>query len=292
MSVSQAGRIMGILNVTPDSFSDGGQHVEVDLAVNRAAEMIAEGAATIDVGGESTRPGAEPVDAAEEIRRVVPTIEAIADQCRVSGVRISVDTASDETARAAVAAGATMINDVTASLWETAAELGVAWIAMHMQGQPRSMQTDPTYEDVVSDVRRYLAKKAALAKDAGVEEVWVDPGIGFGKTTAHNLALLGNISKFVSDGVPVLVGSSRKRSFGVLAAQSDAKTRHTAGRTVGAPDVPKIDPTGPDDRLEGSLISATWAIIQGAQMIRVHDVAATNAALEGAGVGTVASKEK
>lgn len=278
--------VMGILNVTPDSFSDGGEHLHPDDALTRARSMVAGGATFVDVGGESTRPGAAPVDPLTEQRRVLPVIEALAGDSGLSGVRISIDTRNASTARAAVALGATLINDVSASLWGTAADLGVGWVAMHMTGDPRTMQTDPTYSDVLDEVRRFLDERATAAESAGVTEVWVDPGIGFGKTTAHNLTLLAGLHRIVADGRPVLIGTSRKRSLGVLLAESDAMAtgawRRTAQRNTAHRDTPQPAPvpvpTG--DRREGSLVTAVWAIIEGARIIRAHDIRATVAAME------------
>jgi dihydropteroate synthase len=238
---------MGVVNVTPDSFSDGGRYLDPEAAIAHGLRLIAEGADVVDVGGESTRPGATPVDARVELDRVVPVVAALAGR-----VRLSVDTTKAEVAEAAVAAGATLINDVSATLWPVAAAAGVGWVAMHMQGTPAVMQQAPRYDDVVGEVRRFLGARAALALEAGVPEVWVDPGIGFGKSLEHNLALLCSLRSLAADGVPVLVGTSRK-SF--LTAVLGA-----------AP---------PDDRLEGSIASAVWAMSQGVGMVRVHDVAAT-----------------
>lgn len=268
---------MGILNVTPDSFSDGGRHLDPVDAVSRAREMVAAGAGFVDVGGESTRPGAAPVDPVEEQRRVLPVVEALGSDRALQGTRISIDTRNASTARAAVALGATVINDVSASLWTIAAELGVGWVAMHMTGDPRTMQQNPYYTDVLHDVRRFLDERASMAESAGVSEVWVDPGIGFAKTTRHNLTLLAGLHRLVDDGRPVLVGTSRKRSLGQLLAESDAVA---AGRRCSRPgDVPPVDPVPTDDRREGSLVTAVWAMIQGARIIRVHDIRATVAAM-------------
>jgi dihydropteroate synthase len=242
---------MGVLNVTPDSFSDGGRYLDPELAVAHGLALVAEGADVVDVGGESTRPGAGPVDEAEERRRVVPVIEALAPS-----VRVSVDTRSAAVAEAAVAAGATLVNDVSASLWPAAAEVGAGWVAMHMRGEPVTMQEAPRYDDVVAEVGAFLQERAAQARAAGVEEVWIDPGIGFGKTLEHNLALLRSLDRLVAGGVPVVVGASRKGSLGQL--------------TGGAP---------VDDRLEASVATAVWAVEQGAAMVRVHDVAPTVRAL-------------
>ncbi len=237
---------MGVLNVTPDSFSDGGRWFDPDAAVVRGMAMAAEGADVVDVGGESTRPGAEPVDEVEERRRVVPVVAALA-----SAVRVSVDTRKRVVAEAAVEAGATLVNDVSASLWDVAASAGVGWVGMHMRGEPRTMQEAPVYDDVVDEVRAFLVGRAEHARAAGVEEVWIDPGIGFGKTAGHNLALLRHLSDLVATGFPVLVGASRKSFLGQL-----------TGADV-------------DDRLEASLAAAVWAMSQGAAMVRVHDVRPT-----------------
>lgn len=249
---------MGILNVTPDSFSDGGRYVDLDAAVDRARQMIDEGAAVIDVGGESTRPGAAPVSLDEELARVVPVIEAIAPL----GTRVSVDTRHAEVATAAVDAGATLINDVSASLWPVAAELGVGWIAMHMQGEPGNMQQRPHYDDARAEIFGFLADRARLATEAGVDEVWVDPGFGFGKSVDHNLDLVAGIGELVAQGTPVMLGVSRKLTLGVLTARAD---HDTDGDHPG-----EIAP--PDDRLEAGIALATWAMMDGVGMIRAHDV--------------------
>jgi len=238
---------MGILNVTPDSFSDGGRFFDRDAAVAHGLAMLADGADVVDVGGESTRPGAQPVAEAEELRRVVPVVEALAPHGRVS-----VDTAKAAVAEAAVEAGATLVNDVSASIHEVAAAAGVGWVAMHRRGTPATMQSDPRYDDVVATVARFLVARAEEAVEAGVGEVWIDPGIGFGKTAEHNLSLLRHLASLVATGYPVVVGTSRKSFLGPLAG--------------GAP---------VDDRLEGSLATAVYALAQGAAMVRVHDVAAT-----------------
>jgi dihydropteroate synthase len=249
---------MGVLNVTPDSFSDGGRWADLDAAVAHGRRMVAEGADLVDVGGESTRPGAEPVGEDEERRRVVPVIEALAPD-----VRVSIDTRHAVVAEAAIAAGATFLNDVSASLAPVAAAAGpgVGFAAMHMLGDPRTMQVDPRYDDVVADVRSFLVDRAGAARDLGVEEVWIDPGIGFGKTVDHNLRLLARLDALVGTGFPVLVGTSRKRFLGVLAARADGGDG--------------VEPTGPDDRLEGSVATAAWAMWHGAGMVRAHDVRAT-----------------
>jgi dihydropteroate synthase len=248
--------IMGVLNVTPDSFSDGGCWIDAAAAIARGREMIAEGASVIDVGGESTRPGAEPVSVDEEIARITPVVAALAPY-----VRVSIDTTKPQLAQVAADAGATLLNDVSASLHDVAAELGIAWCAMHMQGDPRSMQADPHYGDVVSEVVDQLAGCVEKAEAAGVEEIWLDPGIGFGKTVAHNCALLRDLDRLVALGHPVLVGTSRKSFLGKLLGGEDA-------------------PVPVEARLEASIASAVWALSKGASMVRVHDVAATAGAVK------------
>jgi len=239
--------VMGVLNVTPDSFSDGGTWLGPEAAVAHGLALVAEGADVVDVGGESTRPGAQPVEEAEERRRVLPVVEALAPH-----VRVSVDTRKAGVAEAAIEAGATLVNDVSASLHEVAAAGGAGWVAMHMQGQPATMQDAPHYDDVVTEVRDFLVARAEAATAAGVKEVWIDPGIGFGKTLAHNLALLRHLRALVATGLPVVVGTSRKGFIGALTGDAPV-----------------------DDRREGSLATATWALAQGAGMVRVHDVAPT-----------------
>jgi dihydropteroate synthase len=244
---------MGIVNVTPDSFSDGGRFLDPERAVAHGLELLAEGAAVLDVGGESTRPGAAAVPAEEELRRVLPVVEALAPHGRVS-----IDTRKPEVARAAVAAGATLINDVSAELWSVAADLGVGWVAMHMKGEPATMQAEPTYDDVVTEVCAFLEERASVAAAAGVSEIWVDPGFGFGKTVEHNIALLARLDRVVALGWPVLVGTSRKGTLGRLLADSDGVA----------------DPVPPDDRLAGSIATEVWAMHRGVAMVRAHDVRA------------------
>ena len=244
--------VMGILNVTPDSFSDGGEWFDGQRAIDRAHAMIAEGADVVDVGGESTRPRAEPVAEDEELRRVIPVIEALAGE-----VRVTIDTTKAAVADAAVRAGASLINDVSATLWPVAARHGVGWVAMHRMGTTASMQEDPSYEDVVAEVSAMLIDRAGEATRAGVSEVWIDPGIGFGKTIDHNLALLASIDVLVDTGFDVMVGTSRKSFLGALARAADGSAAPVTAR------------------LPGSLATATWAMQQGAKMVRVHDVAAT-----------------
>ncbi|MBI3771998.1 MAG: dihydropteroate synthase [Gammaproteobacteria bacterium] len=247
-------QIMGILNVTPDSFSDGGCYVAPEIAVERALAMVEEGADIIDIGGESTRPGAQPVTVVDEIARVVPVIKAIRQH---SNVPISVDTSKPAVMRAAVAAGASMINDVRALQEEgalaAAAELNVPVCLMHMQGEPRTMQADPHYDDVVAEVFHFLEQRinAALAAGIARHHLLIDPGFGFGKTLAHNLLLLKELNRFKALGVPLLVGISRKAMIGQI-----------LGKPV-------------EQRLYGSLAAAVLALSQGADILRVHDVAAT-----------------
>ena len=251
-ATEERGLVMGILNVTPDSFFDGGSWFGADQAIARGLEMVAEGADIIDVGGESTRPGAVQVPVEEELRRVVPVVAGLS-----SDVRVSIDTTKEAVAEAAVAAGASLINDVSAALWPVAARCGVGWVAMHRVGSPATMQDAPRYDDVVAEVVAMLTERAARAEEAGVEEIWLDPGIGFGKTVDHNLELLAHLDALVATGLPVLVGTSRKSFLGVLAAGPDGTSAPAS------------------DRMAGSLATATWALQQGAGMVRVHDVAAT-----------------
>lgn len=253
-------QVMGIVNVTPDSFSDGGAHDTTEAAVAHALALVEEGADLLDIGGESTRPGADGVSLEEELRRVVPVIEQLA--ARVS-VPISIDTYKPEVMRAAVQAGAGMINDVCAlrreGALDAAAALGVPVVLMHMQGEPRSMQVAPEYGDVVGEVHRFLAERIFAAEMAGIlkKRIVVDPGFGFGKDTAHNLQLLAQLERFVELGVPVLAGLSRKRSIGQL-----------TGRDM------------PAARVSGSVAAHLIAAQRGARIVRVHDVAATVDALK------------
>ncbi|MGY1661172.1 dihydropteroate synthase [Geodermatophilus sp. SYSU D00705] len=246
--------VCGILNVTPDSFSDGGRFDGLERAVEHGRRLAAQGADLIDVGGESTRPGARPPALAEELARVVPVVEALA---REVPVPLSVDTSRPEVMAAAVAAGASMVNDVRAlqrpGALEAAAQLGVPVCLMHMQRSPDTMQEDPHYRDVVAEVRAFLTGRIGACLDAGVrpEDLVVDPGFGFGKTPAHNVALLASLGTFTGLGVPVMVGLSRKSVLGQL-----------TGRAVG-------------ERLPASLAAALVAVQRGASVLRVHDVAAT-----------------
>jgi dihydropteroate synthase len=246
--------VMGVLNVTPDSFSDGGRFVERQSAVEHARRMIAEGAAIIDIGGESTRPGASAADVGQELERVIPVIEAVR---RESAVFISIDTSKPEVMRAAVASGADVINDVRAlaepGALEAAAASGAGLCLMHMQGEPRTMQDAPHYDNVVEDVSGFLAARMRACRDAGIESarLAIDPGFGFGKTAAHNLTLLKNLAALEALGVPLVVGLSRKSMLAKI-----------TGRPV-------------ESRLCGSVALAAIAVLNGARIVRAHDVAAT-----------------
>jgi len=252
-------RVMGIVNVTPDSFSDGGAHDTVEAAVAHGLRLVEEGADLLDVGGESTRPGAEDVPEEEELRRVIPVIERLA---RETALPISVDTSKPAVMRAAVAAGAGMINDVQAlrreGALEAAASLGVPVVLMHMQGEPRTMQAAPHYDDVAGEVRRFLADRVLACEMAGIERkrLVIDPGYGFGKDTTHNLRLLRQQATLLDLGLPLLAGLSRKRSLGEV-----------TGRPVG-------------QRVFASVAAAVLAAEYGARILRVHDVAATVDALK------------
>jgi dihydropteroate synthase len=249
---------MGVLNVTPDSFSDGGRYQATEAAIAHGLEMVADGADIVDVGGESTRHGAEPVPEAVEMARVLPVVEALAPR-----VRVSIDTVKPAVAVAALGVGASVVNDVSSSLWEVAAAASAGWVAVHMQGSPATMQAAPHYEDVVTEVFDFVLDRARRALAGGVPEVWVDPGIGFGKTVAHNLSLLHHLPELVAAAVDagcagVLVGTSRKRFLGVLAAPPGSD-----------------EPLGVEARVEGSLATAASAMVAGAAVVRVHDVAVT-----------------
>jgi dihydropteroate synthase len=247
--------VLGIVNVTPDSFSDGGEHATLDAAVAHGLRLAEEGADALDVGGESTRPGAADVPLDEELRRVIPVIERLA---RETALPISIDTSKPEVMRAAVEAGAGMINDVCAlrreGALDIAASLGVPVVLMHMQGEPRSMQDAPRYDDVVGEVHRFLAERIFAAEMVGIPKsrIVVDPGFGFGKTLEHNLALLAQLERFTELGVPVLAGLSRKKSIGTLTGRGD-----------------------PHQRVHGSVAAHLIAAQRGAKLLRVHDVAAT-----------------
>jgi len=249
---------MGIVNVTPDSFSDGGLHADPAAAIAHGRRLIAEGAAIVDVGGESTRPGAEPVPAAVELGRVGPVVEALS-----GAAPVSIDTSKAAVAAVALEAGATIVNDVTAlrgdpAMAELCAERGCEVVLMHMRGTPRTMQEAPAYDDVVADVRAFLAERIEAAVAAGIaeERILVDPGIGFGKTVEHNLELLRRLGELAELGRPLVVGSSRKAFLGAI-----------TGRGVG-------------ERIGGTIASSVLAVAAGAAVVRVHDVLATRRALD------------
>ena len=249
MALSPA--VMGIVNVTPDSFFPDSRTLATADAVRRGRAHFDAGCDVVDVGGESTRPGAAPVPADEEVARVVPVIEAL---CAYGPV--SVDTQKELVARAAIKAGATVLNDVSSNLVDVAGELGVGYVAMHRQGDSSVMQLNPTYDDVVVEIAEFLAAMAARARVAGVTTLWLDPGIGFGKTTAHNIELLAHVSHFVelanTYGAGVLIGTSRKRFLGDFGGE-------------------RLEV---EQRLEGSIATEAWALLQGVSMVRVHDAAA------------------
>jgi dihydropteroate synthase len=251
--------VMGIVNVTPDSFSDGGRFLDPGRAVEHGLALAAAGAAVLDIGGESTRPGSQPVPADEQRRRVVPVIRRLAAE---AGVPVGVDTSDASVAAAALEAGATVVNDVTAGrgdhrMLPVVADAGVGYVFMHMQGSPATMQADPRYDDVVAEVGAFLAERREAAEAAGISagELVADPGLGFGKTVTHNLTLLARIGDIArAAGVPVLVGPSRKGFIGA------------AGGTP-------TDPLPLDQRDDGTLAAVVWALDHGASMVRVHDVA-------------------
>jgi dihydropteroate synthase len=250
--------VMGVVNVTPDSFSDGGEWLDSAAAIEHGHELAAQGAQILDIGGESTRPGAQPVTEREELRRVVPVLEGLAG----AGVRLSIDTSKAAVARAALDAGATVVNDVTALRGDATMAALVArrdceLCLMHMLGEPRSMQRDPRYGDVVADVKAFLAQRLAFAVDAGIaaERVWLDPGIGFGKTIDHNLELLARLDELVALGRPVVVGTSRKSFLGTI-----------TGRGARA-------------RVPATIATNVLALAHGASVFRVHDVAQARDAL-------------
>jgi dihydropteroate synthase len=251
-------RVMGILNVTPDSFADGGRYNRLDSALKHAEEMAAQGADIIDIGGESTRPGAQPVSENEELDRVIPVIEKVAASV---GVALSVDTSKPAVMAAAVRAGAAMINDINAlraaGAMRTVAELGVPVCLMHMQGQPRTMQHSPQYADVVAEVRTFLQERVEECIRAGVQRsrLLIDPGFGFGKTLQHNVQLMRNLSAFKELDLPLVLGFSRKTMLGFLLGGEQ--------------------PVPVEQRLYGSLAAVAWSVLQGVHIMRVHDVAPT-----------------
>jgi dihydropteroate synthase len=248
---------MGVVNVTPDSFSDGGRYLDPKAAIGRAKALIEEGADILDIGAESSRPGAAGVSAQEELSRLMPVLEGLSD----CAIPVSVDTVKPEVMRAAIAAGASMINDIGAlrapGALETVAASEVGVCLMHMQGEPRTMQRAPAYRDVVAEVRAFLAERVAAAEGAGIarERIVIDPGFGFGKTVAHNFELLRNLDRIAALGPPVAAGWSRKSTLGAV-----------TGRAA-------------DERLAASLAAALLAVQRGARIVRVHDVAATRDAL-------------
>lgn len=249
---------MGILNVTPDSFSDGGRYLDPETAVRRGFEMVAEGADFIDVGGESTRPGSQAVSESEELRRVLPVVEEMAAN---SGVPISIDTQKPGVASRCLQAGAVILNDIgglrNPGMVEVLAEFGAAVVVMHMRGTPSTMQRETEYGDLVAEIRGFLKRQTAVARRAGVEEIAVDPGLGFGKTARQNFAILAELRRFEDMGFPVLIGPSRKSFLGNL---------------------PSSLPTS--DRLEGTLAAVSAGVMNGARIVRVHDVGPCRRVLE------------
>ncbi len=250
--------VMGVVNVTPDSFSDGGEWLDPRAAIAHGRDLVAQGAAILDIGGESTRPGARPVTEAEELRRVLPVLEELAG----AGARLSIDTSKAAVAAAAIDAGATVVNDVTAlrgapAMAALVAQRGCDVCLMHMLGEPRTMQRDPRYDDVVDDVKAFLAQRLEVAVGAGISEqrVWLDPGIGFGKTIDHNLELLARLDEIVALGRPVVIGTSRKSFLGTI-----------AGRDAG-------------ERVPATIATNVLALERGARVFRVHDVAQARDAL-------------
>jgi len=283
LNAERSYRLMGIVNVTPDSFSDAGSFLDADAAIAHAHRLVAEGADILDVGGESTRPGAEPVSGEEELRRVLPVLEGIAAQAwtavgagtRPARPRVSIDTSKASVARAAIAAGADIVNDVSAlradpAMVELVAASGVDCCLMHMLGEPRTMQdgvggVGPRYEDVVDEVRAFLEARLSFAVDAGVgeERIMLDPGIGFGKTVAHNLELIERLGELSAIGRPLVVGTSRKGFIGRILADA-------AGES---------EPVAVERRLPGTIATNVLALERGASVLRVHDVAPVRDAL-------------
>jgi dihydropteroate synthase len=254
---------MGILNVTPDSFSDGGNYFNLPLAISHALEMVDHGADIIDIGGESTRPGSNPVSEQDQISRIVPVISALREKISDS-IMISVDTTRSKVAEASVEAGASIVNDISSGLNDPAmlpmvSRLGVGIVLMHMQGKPRTMQINPQYSDVVSDVKLFLNSRAKEAFNYGIDpnKIIIDPGIGFGKTKAHNLELLSNLRSIVDLGYPVLLGASRKRFMGSICKE-----------------------TNPEELLGATLATTVHALSAGVKVFRVHDVKANRQAID------------
>jgi dihydropteroate synthase len=269
-SIPARARLMGVVNVTPDSFSDGGRYRDPARAIEHGLELVAAGAEMLDVGGESTRPGSEPVELEEELERVLPVVSQLAQRTRVA---ISIDTQKSEVARRALDAGASIVNDVSAgrfdaSMLSTVASLRVGYIAMHMQGTPGDMQSNPTYGDPVSDVLEFLRERASACLASGIDpaRLWIDPGIGFGKRLEHNLELLRRLSELRSLGLPICLGVSRKSFIGVLAGRR--------GEAIGV----RADAEGVIDRRAGTAAALTAGILGGAELLRVHDVTAMHEA--------------
>ena len=249
---------MGIVNVTPDSFSDGGRFFDTGLALSHVRTLIDDGADILDIGGESSRPGSDAVSVEEELRRVVPVVRALAGAC---GVPLSIDTTKPEVAEECLRLGVRIVNDISGlhdpEMIRVTARHNASAVIMHMRGTPKTMQSEPVYDDMIAEVKRFLAERVSAAKQAGVRDIAVDPGIGFGKTAAHNFEILRRLDEFQSLGCPVLVGPSRKSFLGSLKGQPDAAAR-----------------------LEGTLAAAVIAAMRGAAVVRVHDVAACRRALQ------------
>ena len=250
-------KLMGILNVTPDSFSDGGLFNDVTIAIAHAKQMAAEGADIIDIGGESSRPGSQPLSEQEELKRILPIVKKLVKEISIP---ISIDTYKPQVAKACLKEGAHMINDITGLLnqemMDVVVQYDVPVVIMHMKDTPKIMQANPVYGNVVTEVKEFLLNRSTVAKNAGIKQIIIDPGIGFGKTLEHNLQLLRNLREFTMFGYPLLVGPSRKMFIGAI-----------TGRPV-------------TDRLEGTLAAVTIAIMNGANMVRVHDVKACKAAVQ------------
>jgi dihydropteroate synthase len=250
--------IMGIVNVTPDSFSDGGRYFDAGLALDHARKLIDDGADILDIGGESSRPGSDAVSVDEELRRVVPVVRVLAGSC---GVPLSIDTTKPEVAGECLRLGARIVNDIAGlrdpAMLRITARYNASAVIMHMRGTPKTMQSEPVYDDLIAEVKAFLAERVPAAKQAGVRDIAIDPGIGFGKTAAHNFEILRRLDEFQSLGCPVLVGPSRKSFLGSLQGQQDA-----------------------GERLEGSLAAAVIPVMKGAAVVRVHDVAACRRALQ------------
>ena len=263
-------RLMGVLNVTPDSFSDGGRFLDVDAAIAHARTLVDDGADILDVGGESTRPGAEPVSAEQELARVLPVLEGLAAAGVTEATQVSIDTCKATVARAALDAGASLVNDISALRADSqmvglVADSGADCCLMHMLGQPRTMQRDPRYEDVVDEVKAFLEERMRFAVREGVREqrIMLDPGIGFGKTVEHNLTLLRRLPELAALGRPLVVGTSRKSFLGQIIAAAEGQQ----------------EPVAAEARLPGTIATNVLALERGASVLRVHDVAPVRAAL-------------